>query len=203
MMATNRFRKRAILLAAALVGGALVGGYLYMSRARNPIKPLPTAPICAIHFLTADERAERPRAADNPVLVPYDTAEVRFHNSSQGTIEVYDLDRTPSATSQTRDAFIVGVEVRDAAGSILDGFDWEQDSIRSLVKTEIVPTTEWVLSKTRARYTVLPGGTVGLPMSILGRVTEPRRGLKPGAYTVRATVTYAEAAVRRNPASHV
>jgi hypothetical protein len=56
-----------------------------------------------------------------------------------------------------------------------------------------VPTAAEIHANAYPTVSLQPGDSIEFPISILGKLTSRERGLKPGAYTVRATVSYAEA----------
>lgn len=129
---------------------------------------------------------------NNPVLFANHFAVVRFRNDMDRPLLVFDLGQTLASERGLQHAFMVEVTVWDAGGNILDGDKFELNRYRPYAL--IAPLSpDVILSRHPKTFTLQPAEWTDLQMPILGNMSHPSRGLKPGTYTVRATVSYAEA----------
>jgi hypothetical protein len=85
-------------------------------------------------------------------------------------------------------AFFVDVEVRGSDGEVIRVPEPQQ----CLYFNSSPPTAEQLRSGTYPTRTLKSGERIEFALSILGKLRDPARGLKPGSYTVRVTVSYAE-----------
>jgi hypothetical protein len=200
-----------ILITAVTCAGLLAIYHVFFAPGGNPqVAMIP--PTCEIRFRDAAERLRRepvippspgdvaiaaddpPFSADqvdNPVLLTHHIAKVRFENVTGHDLTLYAIKATRGeVASVARDALIVDTEVRDEGGNVvkvtdllLAGGGWE------------VPPASEVLTKHPPVVTLRAGEGVDLPMSLLGGLHTYKAlvNVKPGTYTVRAIVSYAEA----------
>lgn len=91
-------------------------------------------------------------------------------------------------TPSVRDIAIADVEIRGADGEIIRPTTLH----RSQIEPRVPPAQELIANK-RPAYFLQPGESIELPIPILGHLTNRQAGLKPGTYTVRAVLSYAEA----------
>jgi hypothetical protein len=84
---------------------------------------------------------------------------------------------------------VVEVKIYGADGRAIEVMELYQ----SLHFGGTVPTPEEIHRNNYPTVTLQPGESTEFRMSILGKLSHPRQGLKPGSYTVQATVSYAEA----------
>jgi hypothetical protein len=147
---------------------------------------------------------------ENPVLYPNRYARIRFENHTAHDLAFYThvscLDdyeecwsiKLPTARPITgiprlvSSGFLVKEEVHDEKGNLLTGDYSPEDSLQSLGPPHL-PTAGDLASDRYTTVALRADEGIDLNMSILGRVVRPERGLKPGLYTVRAILSYAEA----------
>jgi len=196
-MGTSTSRRK-VILAGVVVCGGFAACYWFFDREREAAY-LANSPSCQIRILSRPERLAPPsrlpaEQADNPVLFADQYAKVRFKNATNRFLTVYAFSFFPEWEPEpsVRHAFIVDVEVRGAHGSVLDDSYPPHDVLQSIVPPKVPPAAE-LLARNPPTFTLRPGEGIDLPISILGKVRNRQRGLKSGTYTVRATVSYAEA----------
>ncbi len=80
-------------------------------------------------------------------------------------------------------------DVRDAENNLLGSPNY----YHSLLSGLSVPSPEMLLKRNPKSFVLNPGEWIDRPMWILGQPKQSFAGLKPGTYTVRALVSYAEA----------
>jgi hypothetical protein len=179
----------------------------FLTKEERLTAPVLKLPPNAIKIPLPDLPAEE---FENPVLYRNRYAIIRFDNHMTHDLVFYTAvwhldyyqecqsiklptDRPitgiPSVVSS---GFLVRVEVQDEKGDLLTGDYAPWDSLESLGPPHL-PTVGDLKSDNYTTVALRAGEGIDLPMSILGRVICPQRGLKPGLYTIRATVSYAEA----------
>lgn len=205
-MPLQLLRKRAIALLTILVVclGFLAYWFFLRDRGGPQIVALPTSEI---RFLNREERLRRDIPAipsanvvvfptpqllaeqvDNPVLFSDRFVVTRVQNGTAQPLQVYDLGLSLETNRNVRHAFIVNVDAYDSNGKALEKID--PDLVMYISTNEpTVPTADVLLSRHPQTFTLQPNEAIELPMTLFGA---PRL-LKPGTYTVRATVSYAEA----------
>jgi hypothetical protein len=94
-------------------------------------------------------------------------------------------------------AFFVNVEVRGSDGEVIR----VPEPPSCLQFNSSPPTAEQLRSGTYPTRTLKSGESIEFALPILGKLRDPERGLKPGSYTVRATVSCAE--VPRGETRHI
>jgi hypothetical protein len=204
----TRTRALAVVATALCLGG--IAAYWFLVREREEVKPV-TGPTCRIVFLSPDERVRRANApiethsglvpqpyqvpaeqADNPVLLAGNYAVARFENTTGRPLTLHIVSLRLRLARSVEETAVVSVEVRDANGEVLKGFDPQWDYLLSTVDPE--PPGDLHVTMKDPVFTLQPGEGFDLRMSILGRVVTRARGLEPGTYTVRASVGYVDAA---------
>jgi hypothetical protein len=209
-MKATPFRAKTLAIILAVLGLGGIAVYWFFVREREEVKPV-LAPTCRIVFLSADERVRRANApivgtsgpvapyyqipadqADNPVLLAGHYAVARFENTTGRPLTLHVVQMRLRLARSVEETAVVHVEVRDASGEVLKGIDPQTDYLISTVDPE--PPGALHVTKKEPTFTLQPGEGFDLRMSILGRVTTRGRGLKPGTYTVRASVGYVDAA---------
>ena len=145
---------------------------LCVQRPAAPLVPIPSDP------------------PNNPLLHVDKLAVAQFRNTTGRPLTCYDLGQTFGPRSLAS-AFVVDVDVWDPQARKIEGWGAEIVVMQSFVSR--VPPADILLANNAQTFTLQPGEETELPMSLFSMVTHPRPGLQPGAYTVRATVSYAEA----------
>jgi hypothetical protein len=112
-----------------------------------------------------------------------------FGNARRKAHLLKSLENAPSPPS-IRTAFVVDEEIRDVNGNVVQVYDLSQSIVFPGHK---VPPAVDLLARNPLSFTIEPGGVVELPVSILGKFRRRSDGLVSGSYTMRATISYAEA----------
>lgn len=209
-------RIRQALFVTAAVSVCLVGVWFVFFHTSDISAPS-VAMNCKIHFVTPTERVKRfqstPRRTstfsplarppvpneeqDNPVLLAETFAVVRVQNPTANILSLYAFSAPLHHPDQISSdpgietAVLVEAEVHGADGVLLPG-DALNTPVRSFADPRIPPAAELLARKPKS-FHLAPQEEHEFPISLLGRVLTRERGLKPGTYTVRATVSYAEA----------
>lgn len=149
-------------------------------------------------------RAPPATQADNPLLYNSNYAVVRFENPTGQALSVYAIRGRGDKWPIIRDAFIVDVEVRDPAGTQVVSVIRSLQCCPNPLVYPVVPSVEELRQNPPPTFMIQPGEGVELPIPILDDLPAvltlplqaagiPAQPIKPGVYTVRATVSYAEA----------
>lgn len=89
-----------------------------------------------------------------------------------------------------RSAFVVDEELRAPNGTSIARTDLSHPA--AWLNQSVPPASE-LLARNPLRFILLPGEGIDLPVSVLGNLRNRANGLTPGTYTLRVTVSYAEA----------
>lgn len=145
--------------------------------------------------------------ADNPLLYNNNYAVVRFENPTGQPLGVYAIRGRGDKWPIIGDAFVVDVEIRNPSGK--PTVKNPLDMLRSVLvgpplEPPPVPPADELRQEPPPTFTIQPGEEVELPIRILNGLPafampslrfrdNPAWRFPPGVYTVRATVSYAEA----------
>jgi len=215
MVSSKQQWMRPCVVAIAFLGvGALCWWSLF--RTPRPVpNPIPMTATVDIHLLSSAERIarEQNRQVDpffslgtpltdlgpipdnppnNPLLHVGQIMVAKFKNTTGHLLTCFDGDYVWNGEVGIARCFIVDVEVWDGAGKLIGGGERELEVHRGFLPPA-VPSADFVLANKHQTFTIQPGEEVELGMAIFSSVTHPRPGLQPGTYTLRATVSYAEA----------
>jgi hypothetical protein len=214
-----RAPRRWIVFTATLgVALCAVLAYCFLIRDRE-VPKFTEAPTARIRFLSSEERLLQPpppkrpdgwrplynvvdpvvppSERDNPLICWEHVAVVRFENSTKLPLALYSVRASAGTPDGDRpsiqSAFLVTEEVRNIEGTVLTGIDPELRFMLSLGTPPEIPSPATLLARMPETFTLQPGEGVDLPISALGGAFYPSRVLAAGTYTLRASVSYAEA----------
>lgn len=164
-------------------------------------------PTCTVRWLTPEERlaASHPPPdrfggrlppppadqKDNPLLYSNWFAVIRIENKTTETLRFFDFS---GRGTRFLDAVIIKTEVRDQRGDVLN-YPSSYYALSSGSNVDpVVPPASHLLAEPRPTLALSPGEATELSVSILSNYHHPEWGLiKPGTYTTRFTISYAEA----------
>jgi len=137
--------------------------------------------------------------ADNPILLASHFAQVNFQNNTDSPILLYSISQSSDEMAKVSRAFVVDVEVRTPSGQVIQVFNpsWSMSD-------PSVPTANDLreFNPPPQTFALQPGEVIDLSLPILGKLPQllnprsfaiPDWSMRPATYTVRATVSYAEA----------
>lgn len=196
-----------LALALLLIGGA-VG--LHLRQEPQPVSaPAPVS--CSVRLLSPAERRQHLQTAladqgsplhslpgelaDNPMVFFAGHAIVRIENATPAPLYFHSLSRERTAIIPGQ-VFLREVELFDTAGQkLVLAPETEKERITLLADNpRRIPTAEELSRREKPSLYGLPGHTaIELPVNILDHWSQPQYGLKPGTYTARVTVSFAEA----------
>lgn len=202
-------RRVCVLVFALLLTTGVVVVVLHFRPEPQPMRDPPTV-SCSVRLLSPDERRQHLHAAqthpgstlrslpdklaDNPMVFFSDHAVVRIENTTPAPLHVHALTGTcvPSTPGGVFRLDVALFDANEQKLSLTPEEEWDRISVLS-DNPPSVPTTDELSQRKQPMTYELPAHTaIELPVDILSHWSNPRYGLKPGTYTARVTVSFAE-----------